>query len=397
MSLIRFKQHIDIDSSQCEHIISSSSSIDVIKRYDSKIYTISAMQEECNIFSILNCETGRLSVEGQCNGKSTPFSMSLVQSILNEFPAIAQYGKPVLPSAVNAETLKNIDIPYVITPSVKKDMADKLVQRLVFQARVLKSATKAEDKKIAEILSYTGKSDAFFLLLPESTTIKVYLADADTEDAIADNLCKEIDCYTRKVLTPPEASFFHVREMVTKANNEHLVKQADEALDSIVHENASQKAEIQKLQQENLILKASIGDNTKRPLLYYGSEGDLYAGEILDYVLEILDEKLRNTDISSSTNRVRVYDVLKSILEANEFKKIHQDQRERLKQALVGYKGMDSKTKSALEDIGFMVEKDKHVKLKYYGDSRYESVLPSSSSDGRAWKNAVSVMRNNCL
>lgn len=84
--------------------------------------------------------------------------------------------------------------------------------------------------------------------------------------------------------------------------------------------------------------------------------------------------------------------VLASILSANPAPDdIARSMRERLKDILVGWRGMDARSRRELERIGFSITEDgPHYKLLYQGDDRYTFPLPKSGSDHRGGLNAAS-------
>jgi len=119
-------------------------------------------------------------------------------------------------------------------------------------------------------------------------------------------------------------------------------------------------------------------------LLNPGPEQEFFPGEILEFIIEILEKT--KTDMPSS----RRNHIIESILEANNCRTTLEDNRERLKSVLSTYSRMDSRVRSELQSLGFEITEDgPHYKLKYMKDSRYVSALPKTPSDVRSGKNAA--------
>ena len=89
--------------------------------------------------------------------------------------------------------------------------------------------------------------------------------------------------------------------------------------------------------------------------------------------------------LASGTRR---YDVVKDILEANDYRHISEKKSAEVKQLFNNYKGMTSKVRRGLEELGFEIQHDGgHYKAIYYGDERYILVFAATPSDNRAGKN----------
>lgn len=175
---------------------------------------------------------------------------------------------------------------------------------------------------------------------------------------------------------------------------ENIRKQAKEEADRILEdfEEDMQKkdseierltSELQKKEYEISWLRAKLDSMTEIPVLVAGDEDDFYPGEVKDFVLSAVKKELLATEA-----RTRRYDVLKDILEANDYKSIGEQKAEEAKHLLNNYSGMTPKLKKGLEDIGFVFDKSDHQKVKYYGDDRYTIIYASTPSDkGHSGKN----------
>lgn len=142
-------------------------------------------------------------------------------------------------------------------------------------------------------------------------------------------------------------------------------------------------SDLEKKEQELSWIKATMDATAKVPVLYAGDEDDFYPGEIKDFILSAVKKNLEATE-----KQTRRYDVLKDILEANEYRGEAERRAGEIKRLLGCYDGMSPKLKRSLENLGFVFDKSDHQKIKYYGDDRYTLVYASTPSDkGRSGKN----------
>lgn len=139
------------------------------------------------------------------------------------------------------------------------------------------------------------------------------------------------------------------------------------------------------LQFENHGLKAKLDSKDTVPVLFMGDEFDFYPGEVKDLLLETLAEAIQGIDRKS-----RRVDIVRDIIENNDYQKLSAARAEELKRILKNYDGMEAKTRQALKDLGFEITEDgKHYKVTYYGDGRYQTVFSKTPSDRRTGKNAA--------
>ncbi|MFO1042748.1 MAG: hypothetical protein U0941_13225 [Planctomycetaceae bacterium] len=143
--------------------------------------------------------------------------------------------------------------------------------------------------------------------------------------------------------------------------------------------------EIKRLQNELQIYHAKVKVGTGS-LLQSGGEQDLYPNEVLSIVRQAIDEASRNQ--TPDSRRVHV---LNAVLNASpKPEDIAAEMREKLKQLLRGFRGMDSTIRRGLEEMGFSISEDgKHYKLVFQHDDRYTFTLPKSGSDHRGGLNAA--------
>ena len=106
-----------------------------------------------------------------------------------------------------------------------------------------------------------------------------------------------------------------------------------------------------------------MGEN---PLLYYGDEKEFYQGEMLEFVLAALSEKLDRLP-KEQHPKLRVVDVLQDLLNANESEGVQKQRQEELKRVLKGERTLTASIRRTLIDMGFRITSEgKHHKLTYY-------------------------------
>ena len=96
-------------------------------------------------------------------------------------------------------------------------------------------------------------------------------------------------------------------------------------------------------------------------------------------------------EVDNTETITRRYDVLKDVLQVNDYQGISKQKAEEAKHLLSNYNGMTPKLRKNLEELGFVFDESDHQKVKYFGDDRYTVVYASTPSDkGRGGKNNVS-------
>ncbi len=143
---------------------------------------------------------------------------------------------------------------------------------------------------------------------------------------------------------------------------------------------------VQALTIENTQLRSSHSHSPKgTPVIIRGCEEDLYAGEIQDFVCDIL-----KTELEHAIDHTRRKDVLTSLVNANRSLYPRQKKREQVKNTLKTYTGMTPTVRKKLEDIGFTIDSTSpHHKITFKGDERYTFALSKSPGDARGNKNAA--------
>ena len=143
---------------------------------------------------------------------------------------------------------------------------------------------------------------------------------------------------------------------------------------------ASQREERKKAEQakkaaevETAKLKDSLNEEEKR---------------IKDLLLSALTDALSNMPEKS-----RRADVIRDIIENNDYQKKSEKRESEVKRLLRDYSGITGKLRQELEQLGFVITEDgKHYKITYYGDERYQAVFGKTPSDVRSGKNNAATV-----
>lgn len=178
-------------------------------------------------------------------------------------------------------------------------------------------------------------------------------------------------------------------------NRKQTSKDKDEYWDAYVQAQ-TQVEELTKqnarLQNELAGLRARVDSMGENPLLYYGDEKEFYQGEMLEFVLTALSEKLDRLP-KEQHPKLRVVDVLQDLLNANECDGVQKQRQEELKRVLKGYRTLTPEIQSTLINAGFRISDGKHYKLTYYDDDRYTVTMAKSGSDWRGGDNLFSEIK----
>lgn len=195
-------------------------------------------------------------------------------------------------------------------------------------------------------------------------------------------------------------SLNHRREELNSIKSEKMQaeEEAYEMIESLDDDIQALKNQIESLEHaneallyENQGLRTKLSQSENIPVLYLGEEEDLFPDEIKAILLDALEDALPAYD-----NKVRRKDVILDIIKYNDCKRTANDRAKKMKQALKGYKNVNTSLKRDLQDIGFYMEESngKHYKLTYYHDPRYTATLAKTPSDDRSGTNfATTVMK----
>lgn len=172
---------------------------------------------------------------------------------------------------------------------------------------------------------------------------------------------------------------------------EELLESVDNEIAELQKENEELNQKIRNLQSENNVYKSTFNKSKNNPVLNYGNEEDYYPNEIKEFVLEELSKSL--VGIQRDTRR---YHIISDVIEKNEYTGILREKKEKIKQLLKNYSGINPKLEQNLKELGFTViaEKD-HYKLIYKDDARYTFTMAKTPSDNHAGANNASVINTN--
>lgn len=194
-----------------------------------------------------------------------------------------------------------------------------------------------------------------------------------------------------------------MKETISRKKYELLKSQGSTALDEYVAafdaEQAAKDGKLIEAEQEISRLHAEIrrlesaNQSSATGVVVSGKEQDLYPNEIRDIVVAALQEALRSAHENSRREHV-----LNDLLVANTLSGQGEKLENEIKSLFKTYRDMDTRTRSALERLGFVITEDgKHYKMVFQGDGRYTFALAKTSSDHRAGKNIASDINNTLL
>lgn len=191
-------------------------------------------------------------------------------------------------------------------------------------------------------------------------------------------------------------TWLHLKECISKHNYNELKRTGSTAIDDYVSafdkDLSAKQEKIESAEKEILRLQAELNRlnaekfSREEGILSYGEEQDLYPYEIRNFVVDTLEQQLKNSIIES-----RRYHILHDLIKTNKTEDVANGLREEIKSIFKSYVDMDAKTKSSLTKIGFDIsEEGKHYKIVFHQDGRYTFSVSKTSSDSRSGKNLAS-------
>jgi hypothetical protein len=180
-----------------------------------------------------------------------------------------------------------------------------------------------------------------------------------------------------------------LKELDSEKLNEYI-ELADQELQSKDEEIARLEEQIARM-QEKFYSDDLAETGHRRSLVLHGNESDLYQGEIINIIMDMIERELKGMDENS---RRRI--VLEDLFEVN--KTSQQSERDEIilevKRLLKDYRSMTGKLKNDLEAVGFDIKEDgNHYKMYFRGERRCPVVLPKSGSDHRGGMNNISALK----
>lgn len=240
---------------------------------------------------------------------------------------------------------------------------------------------------------------------PESDARKSYFIDQATPNprAIQLEIAKDIRLALANRRLRSTCTWAHLKETISRKRYETLKSQGSTALqeyiDAFDAEQAAKDGKLIEAEQEISRLHAEIrrleaaNQASAAGILSPGKEQDLYASEIRDIIIGALQEALR-----SARDNSRRQHILSDLLSANVPSGQRASLEDEIKSLFKTYRDMDTRTRCALEKLGFVISEDgKHYKVVFQSDGRYMFTLPKTSSDHRAGRNIASDITNALL
>lgn len=153
-------------------------------------------------------------------------------------------------------------------------------------------------------------------------------------------------------------------------------------IEQLTRDNDAKDRDIQFLRGRSL-------NEGNKSVIFQGAEEELYAGEIKEIILELIEDTLPK--IQGGTRKDHV---LRDILDNNNYEKLLAKKRERVKKLLKTYSGMTESLKHDLEALGLTITGEgKHYKITLADDPRYLVTIPKTPGDSaRGGANAVSLI-----
>ena len=248
------------------------------------------------------------------------------------------------------------------------------------------------EKVICAVMAYTNSRAAKTLYTWEgvdAALLKEHLDAQVREREKADIARREAQAQAEQLQDSLDEEEKRIRRKAfddARHESDMILQSYDEDFRRIRDELDRQTARVEAMEAEILGLRARLSASESVPVLYMGEETEFYQGEIKDFILSVLSDALRTLPDQS-----RRKDVIRDIVDNNEYMKYAEQKAEEVKRLLKDYSGMTPKLRQALEDMGFVITEDgKHLKLTYFNDDRYVTVYAKTPSDHRSGKNNAS-------
>ncbi|MGB5972387.1 MAG: hypothetical protein WBG38_03655 [Nodosilinea sp.] len=163
--------------------------------------------------------------------------------------------------------------------------------------------------------------------------------------------------------------------------HEEKIKECEERAKELERELENLNNSLQSNQNEHL--RGISENNTVNSIVIKASEHDFYPNERLSILLDVLKNSLMNIRSGSRRQHI-IADIIHSSDAGFPRGKI----KENLQSLFRSYTGIDSRTKRALEHMGFeIVSENTHHKIIFYQDRRYIFSFSKTPSDWRAGRN----------
>ena len=212
------------------------------------------------------------------------------------------------------------------------------------------------------------------------------LAKQREERMAAEREKQETEARAKKLIEEQVSAAQEFRQKAlldAKAEADQLLKQFDDEMSELQARIQELTRANEALVYENQGLRAKLDSIDHVPVLYMGDEFEFYPGEIKELILSVLEDAIPNLFQGS-----RRMDLVKDIIQNNNYLRVSKDKAAEIKKMLGTYTGVPARLKQDLEAFGFTITGDgKHYKLVFHGDGRYVFTLAKTPSDVRAGRN----------
>ncbi len=247
------------------------------------------------------------------------------------------------------------------------------------------------EKVVHAVIQYSNSQMTDTLLTWQGVNnalLRDRLASQREERLAAERAQREAEAQATRLIDTLDEEERRIRRQAledARAEANALLESFDEEMQTLQKQIEDLTHANEALQFENQGLKTRLDSMDSAPVLCMGDEFDFYPGEIKDLLLATLSESLKNTYPKS-----RRADVIRDIIQNNDYQKQSVRKAEEVKRLLKNYDGMSTRTKQAFRELGFEItEEGKHCKVTYYGDSRYQTTYSKTPGDGRTGKNSA--------
>ena len=264
-----------------------------------------------------------------------------------------------------------------------------------FMVRDMTDGENPYDGAVA-VLMPTGERHTFVPKSDDLTrSIINYVRDATASVAPGEEFSFQkirYNCLLKKAteLSGGNAELEELYDAVLSEKDQEL-KAANEKIDKLKLDVHNQKAHIDSL---NEALNQAKTEN-KVGIVLATAEDDLYVGEMRDVILKILEKEYKalNTDKKAKTSRkvTLLADILEKNARTGKDTEITKAFKQHFKEGTCNTESM-----SEIEKLGFSLSKDgnKHYKILFNNDARYQMSVSSTPSDRRAGENLTTSYMN---
>lgn len=304
----------------------------------------------------------------------------------------------LLSSTTRFPLMPCVFISTTITGKTATDPTE-LAKSLSGLAHVLIADSHYVSRMISNALCPHITDGGIYIYFPYSAGKYISVPKKNARNTVSKEISDHILGYYNRCTTPVRLTWAGVQSAVNDRKyaacldaHEGQRSESHQMLKLYEDENASLTSRIQYLErsvaakeQELYGLRLKLDKLGSTPLLLCGRENDFFPGEIQDLILKTLSDSL-----GSLQDRSRRADIIRDILDANEYKELSKGIESQLKDLFTGYTSMSTSLRQGLKELGLEVsDAGKHYKVTYHGDPRYTSTVAKTASDYREGLNAA--------